>query len=56
MAKFRKKPVKVEAFHFGVDEPPGWFTEARTEGKVELQDDRAVITTLEGQMTAEAGD
>lgn len=57
MPKYRKKPVVVEAFKFGVDEYPSWFYEkvlnhevfAHIEGYVE-------ILTLEGVMTAKAGD
>jgi hypothetical protein len=56
MPKYRKKQVEVEAFRFGFDEPPLWFTEAEAQGKIELQPHTAVIETLEGKMRADHGD
>lgn len=57
MNKYRKKPVVVEAFRFGVDEYPSWFYQkildheaiAHVEGYVEF-------LTLKGVMTAKIGD
>lgn len=56
VARFRKIPVEVEAFRFGVDEPPGWFAAAEAEGTVKVKSDAAVIDTLEGKMRADVGD
>jgi hypothetical protein len=56
MLKFRKKQVDVEAFRWGVDDPPAWFQDAISKGKVELDGSWAVIETLEGKMRAEKGD
>jgi hypothetical protein len=54
--KFRKIPVYVEAFRYGVDEPPPWFAEAEAHGTVKVNAESAVIDTLEGQMLANKGD
>lgn len=56
MAKFRKIPVEVEAFRYGIDEPPPWFAEAEARGTVKAASESAVIDTLEGKMRAEKGD
>lgn len=65
MAKFRKKPVEIEAFEFrkGVDWPE-WFAIAVGDGKVIIYGTEgragkstcAEIPTLEGDMTASEGD
>lgn len=34
MAKYRKKPVVIEAFRLGVDPMPDWFCDARTRNEV----------------------
>ena len=51
--KYRKKPIVVEAFRYGIDSVPEWFTEAtitmRTDGGIG-------IVTLEGCMCANKGD
>lgn len=55
--KYRKKPIVIEAFQFGVDEQPEWPEKG---GKVMIvaSPNRicAYIDTLEGRMTAEIGD
>lgn len=62
MPKFRKRPVVIEAFKFGTDEPPDWFVSSPNVGlKVEVRgNERTVlaagISTLEGTMRAEIGD
>lgn len=62
MAKYRKKPVVIEAFQFGIDRHPGWFQDAIMKGlegvpgSVTLTADSAVIKTLEGEMSAFQGD
>ena len=54
--KYRKKPVEIEAFQFGLDEKPDWFMEAVNNGIVSLPVDyngnshEAYIQTLEGSM------
>lgn len=61
MAKYRKKPVVIEAFQWNpraaVSETPMWFFDACNDKKIwpEL-DGTASITTLEGKMTAQIGD
>ena len=60
--KYRKKPVEVEAFRLGHDLIPSWFNEKVSSGDVTLVINlvgditRCSIKTLEGVMTAEAGD
>jgi hypothetical protein len=56
VARFRKIPVEVEAFRYGVHEPPIWFADAESKGTVKVKPDSAVIDTLEGKMRAEKGD
>lgn len=65
MAKFRKKPVVIEAFLWtgGPDqtEDPVWICDAIREGKVFFDKNRSEgvtmkIKTLEGEMTASRGD
>ena len=63
MARYRKKPVVIEAFRFGIDEPERWWKTA-----VDVGIDRvvtpvpgdgpqyAIINTLEGDMIARYGD
>jgi hypothetical protein len=55
--KYRKKPIIIEAFQFGVDEQPEWCEHG---GKVMIVASPlkvcAYIDTLEGRMTAEVGD
>lgn len=61
MAKFRKKPVEIEAFRFGRDKPPVWWREA-VDKEVAIifngMSDNAFasIETLEGIMNARRGD
>ena len=60
MAKFRKKPVVIEAFQF--DGPwsgpgiPQWYTDAFQANEVVHHADHAIIDTLEGGMKANKGD
>ncbi|QZA69098.1 hypothetical protein 010DV004_161 [Bacillus phage 010DV004] len=60
MAKYRKKPVEVEAFLFDVDPAPDWFSKrvASREIVVGYEGHSAfcLIPTLEGQMYGSAGD
>jgi len=58
MAKFRKKPVVIEAFHYELDAPfPPWLA-SEVGGKVSLtpNDNSLYIRTLEGAMRAYPGD
>lgn len=62
--KYRKKPVEVEAFWFGIDPMPDWFMDKVTTNDVILQYGKnyekksmtAHINTLEGVMHANYGD
>lgn len=66
MPKFRKKPVVIEAFAFGIDKPPHWWKDAVDTGKASVLSENispkhvriegAYIETLEGRMRAERGD
>lgn len=66
MAKYRKKPVEIEAFKFYVDPMPDWFVDKVTSNDVILCNcdynrhsiDEAYcdILTLEGTMTGRGGD
>jgi len=55
MAKYRKKPVVVEAFKWGTDEVPQWWKDA--EGiTLDVATGSAFIPTLEGVHEAKLGD
>ena len=63
--KYRKKPVIVEAFKFGVESTPAWFMRAMDKGKIRVflipHEDRMEINyvgiqTLEGEMRGEKDD
>lgn len=61
MAKYRKKPVVIEAFKLGVDNMPDWFMDRVTINEVVLHNDfvdgtSADIHTLEGWHHASNGD
>ena len=60
MALYRKKPVVIEAFQFGVEDAPNWFTNAILKDVVlkhELDGKAsAEIKTLEGWHHATVGD
>lgn len=62
MAKYRKKPVIIEAFRYGIDDRPAWFKEAERHGSVQCfsqygGDARwCEVVTLEGRITAQEGD
>ena len=57
--KYRKKPVIVEAFQFGVDDMPNWFlldervVWGNKEGKTPLF---CIIKTSSGLVTGDCGD
>lgn len=55
--KYRKKPVEIEAFQFGIDYMPDWFMDKVTDNTVTLynmgkypQEGYCEIKTLEGTM------
>jgi hypothetical protein len=61
--RYRKKPVVIEAFRYGIDPEPDWFKEALRYGNVYyntwIPEDpipECYIKTLEGIMTCNAGD
>lgn len=60
--KYRKKPVEIEAFQWGVrNEPhkyvPAWLGEAALNGHVRVKADKTLeIETLVGILTASLGD
>lgn len=59
--KYRKKPVVIEAIRwngigFQVGEMPQWFLDAYMSKQINRKDDTLIITTLEGDMTANPKD
>lgn len=62
MARFRKKPVVIEAYQFrnlvGEDTRPGWLLNAVDNGTVayHASTQTLLIQTLEGPLTAQIGD
>lgn len=59
--KYRKKPIVVEAFRWGYEKEPEWFTEKEGTYITVLSDDRQsreelLIPTIEGTMHAKIGD
>lgn len=58
MAKYRKKPVVIEAVRFMIDETlPDWFMDRVTSNTIITHADGTChINTLEGVMKAEKGD
>ena len=56
MAKFRKKPVVIEAFQWTVDEVPEWWREVSGEFMINVQSGSVFIPTLEGTHEAKIGD
>ena len=59
MPMFRKKPVEIEAFRLGVQNPPQWFEDAMRHGNAWYRggdEPYYAIKTLEGEMRARTGD
>ena len=56
MAKYRKKPVVIEAFKWLTDEVPQWWTNISGEFVMDVTQGHVFIKTLEGTMRAEPGD
>jgi hypothetical protein len=55
MAKYRKKPVVIEAFKWMTDEVPEWWKSAKNVA-VDVATGSAFIPTLEGTHEARPGD
>ncbi|WJQ02869.1 hypothetical protein QT236_12580 [Geobacillus stearothermophilus] len=58
MAKYRKKPIIVEAFQLTEEllDKKGWTDEYVGTRKIKYRLDHAIIQTLEGEMIANIGD
>lgn len=57
MPTFRKKPVEIQAVQLPITSAPSWLADAMGAEEVHLfADGTATISTLEGMMTASAGD
>ncbi|WP_046335967.1 hypothetical protein [Xenorhabdus bovienii] len=61
MAKFRKKPVVIDAFLFKGEsnlnpEIPEWFVDAVLNSEIKAEPDHIIIRTLEGNHRADIGD
>jgi len=60
MAKYRKKPIVIEAFQYTggheQKEDPEWIVKAIKEDKVGFEYGQMIIDTLEGSMVATKGD
>lgn len=65
MAQFRKKPVVIEAFQYGVDAIPDWFCDKVTSNEIithwgtdlrQPEDYYCEIKTLEGVMRGDCYD
>lgn len=57
MAKFKKKPVVIEAIQFdGTDESCDWLLPQLQEGSIGRSLNKLHIKTLEGVITADVGD
>lgn len=56
MARFRKRPVVIEAFIYGKDGRPDWFCDKVTTNEIVTFETHCEISTLEGIMRGEAGD
>ena len=59
--KFRKKPIVIEAFKYGVDPIPDWFMDKVSKNQIVLRGDykspsHCVIKTLEGIMIGDLND
>ena len=54
--KYRKKPIDIEAFQFGKDEFPFWFSCRLGKNSISVKEDCVYIKTLEGTMKADLFD
>lgn len=56
MAKYRKKPVVIEAFQWTVDKCPKWWLDASGKFEINIKTGSIFIPTLEGTHEARHGD
>ena len=57
MARFRKRPVEIEAFRLPLGgDMPAWLSMAVASGRITVHGEGAKIETLEGLLTAAPGD
>ena len=57
MARYRKKPVVIDAVQLPVSSAPAWLADAMDESRILLfADGTARVPTLEGDMMASPGD
>ena len=57
MAKYRKRPVVIEAFCLGTDSIPDWFCDAISNRKIHTSaEGHCYIETLEGVLRCNSGD
>lgn len=56
MPWFRKKPVVIEAFRYGIDDRPDWFCDMVTSNEIVTHETHCEIKTLEGVMSGQHGD
>lgn len=61
MAKYRKKPVVIEAFCYGKSHRPDWFQDKVSTNEITTHQpgivpDYCLIETLEGKMRGDYGD
>lgn len=54
--KFRKRPVVIEAFQYGIDPRPNWFDDKVTTSDIVIHCFYCEIKTLEGIMVGNMGD
>jgi len=54
--KYRKIPMVVEAFRYGFDPKPEWFTDKTKTLEILTLESFCMIKTLEGEMKGYAGD
>ena len=55
--KYRKIPVVIEAFKFGVDDFPEWFNDVVDTAMIlSISNNACIIRTLEGDHRARKGD
>ena len=55
MAKYRKKPIVIEAFKFGYDEMPLWASNCPHLSITDYEKSKATVHTLEGDMYVRRG-
>lgn len=53
---FRKKPVVIQAFRYGIDYRPDWFQDKVSSNDITTFDKYCIILTLEGDMKGDKGD